>query len=232
MLPQINVAMHQGQLARAIELTGRAESESVAKTGLKGAGASAWSNAGVAAAQMGDAVAARAAVRRALALDRDVNTLINGAFALAIVGDAAESQKLADEARRLPLSAIEDAQIGFKFIEAFGNVRRADVGAGRVAAPRADDDVNAHFMIGFVNLQLGIADVAAQHFKTLVDRKAATLSSICAEAPLYYGRALGKLGKVEEGRKAYEQFFETWTHADANLPLLVAAKKEYAALAR
>jgi tetratricopeptide (TPR) repeat protein len=231
--PQISVAMYQGQLARAIELTGRAESESVAKTGLKGAGASLWSNAAVVAAQMGDAAAARTAVRRALALDRDFNTLLNGAFALAIVGDDAESQKLADEARRLPLSAIEDAQIAFKFIDAFGHVRRGHRSAlDELPAPRADDDINAHFMIGFVNLQLGSADVAAQEFKRLIDRKALTLSSICAEAPLYYGRALAKLGKLDESRKAYDQFLDTWQHADANLPLLVAAKKEYAALAR
>jgi len=52
------------------------------------------------------------------------------------------------------------------------------------------------------------------------------------EAPLYYGRALAKLGKIDESRKAYERFLESWKNADAGLPLLVAARKEYAALGR
>jgi hypothetical protein len=38
------------------------------------------------------------------------------------------------------------------------------------------------------------------------------------------------MGRVDEGRQAYEQFFENWKKADANLPLLVDAKTEYARL--
>jgi len=48
---------------------------------------------------------------------------------------------------------------------------------------------------------------------------------------LYYGRALARMGRNDEGRKAYGQFFDGWKKADADLPILVAAKKEYASLA-
>jgi hypothetical protein len=47
---------------------------------------------------------------------------------------------------------------------------------------------------------------------------------------LYYGRALAKLAKIDESRKAYDRFFELWTQADANLPVLLAARQEYARL--
>jgi eukaryotic-like serine/threonine-protein kinase len=37
-------------------------------------------------------------------------------------------------------------------------------------------------------------------------------------------------GDKAGAKKAYEAFFLTWKDADADLPMLVAAKKEYAAL--
>ena len=49
-------------------------------------------------------------------------------------------------------------------------------------------------------------------------------------APLFYGRALAKLGRQEEARKAYEQFFDKWKTADARLPIVVAAREEYGKL--
>ena len=63
-----------------------------------------------------------------------------------------------------------------------------------------------------------------------MDRRAPTTNSLNPLASLYYGRALAKLGKIDESRKAYEQFFEMWKNADANLPVLVDAKQEYARL--
>jgi hypothetical protein len=37
-------------------------------------------------------------------------------------------------------------------------------------------------------------------------------------------------GDKAEAKKAYEAFFATWKTADPDLPMLQAAKKEYAAL--
>jgi hypothetical protein len=44
---------------------------------------------------------------------------------------------------------------------------------------------------------------------------------------LYYGRALAKLGKTDESRKAYDDFFTTWKDADRNIPILLQAKAEF-----
>ena len=43
-------------------------------------------------------------------------------------------------------------------------------------------------------------------------------------------RAYSMGGDKADAKKAYEAFFLTWKDADADLPMLVAAKKEYAAL--
>jgi hypothetical protein len=63
-----------------------------------------------------------------------------------------------------------------------------------------------------------------------VDQNEVNFSPLKPIAALHYGRALVKMGKIDEGRKAYDQFFEGWKKADANLPLLVAARTEYARL--
>jgi eukaryotic-like serine/threonine-protein kinase len=37
-------------------------------------------------------------------------------------------------------------------------------------------------------------------------------------------------GDKQNAGKAYQDFFQTWKDADPDLPMLLAAKKEYAAL--
>jgi hypothetical protein len=63
-----------------------------------------------------------------------------------------------------------------------------------------------------------------------MDWKRSTTSPLYAVAPLYYGRALAKLGKIDDSRKAYGRFFEHFKNADGTLPVLAAAKKEFVRL--
>ena len=53
--------------------------------------------------------------------------------------------------------------------------------------------------------------------------------------PYYYhttisGGSAAPAGNAAASRKAYEEFFALWNDADPDVPILVAAKKEYAAL--
>ncbi len=228
---QIVVAGYRGQLASAQEMAGRFETESIEKTGLKASAANVWSNVAECAAALGDYPAARAAVRRTRDLEPGIGPLVNNAIALAFVGDAAEAQRTIDEAKRLPLAASEDIQAGFRLADAIMKWRRGDNGALQALPAKIDDsDTDARFVAGIVNLGAGHADVAADLFKQILDRKAPSLSMTRTLAPLAYGRALAKLGKVDESRKAYDDFFAIMKDADAGLPILAAAKKEYAAL--
>jgi cytochrome c-type biogenesis protein CcmH/NrfG len=49
-------------------------------------------------------------------------------------------------------------------------------------------------------------------------------------AQVYLARAYAAEGDTAKARTAYQDFFATWKDADAGLPLLTAAKAEYAKL--
>jgi hypothetical protein len=51
-----------------------------------------------------------------------------------------------------------------------------------------------------------------------------------AQAQLGLARAYALGGDKANAKRAYDAFFTTWKDADADLPMLVAAKKEYAKL--
>ena len=81
-----------------------------------------------------------------------------------------------------------------------------------------------------VNLDLGRPELAATHFKRIVDNRAQGLSTLKPIAQLFYARALAAQGKIDDSRKAYDQFFTLFASADDRPPILVAAKAEYARL--
>jgi hypothetical protein len=51
-----------------------------------------------------------------------------------------------------------------------------------------------------------------------------------AQAQLGLARSYAMGGDKVNAKKAYQDFLTTWKDADASLPMLMAAKKEYAAL--
>jgi tetratricopeptide (TPR) repeat protein len=222
------VALYEGRLGRANELCQQFTSEAAARTGLNGAAAQLLSNFAQTAATFGDASAARASVKRSLELNRNVGTLLNSAYALVVVRDVAEAQRLSAEAEKQPGADTEDAQTGFKQIGLLIRWRRGDRTVGEaLMPPKNNDDLSGLFINGVVNLDLGHPEVAATHFKRIIDNQTRALSTLKASAPLFYARALAAQGKLDDSRKAYDQFFALFTSADAGLPILVAAKAEY-----
>ena len=229
---QMAVAVYRGRLAQARELATQYESESIAKTGLRGSAANMLADLAQASAEVGDKAAARAEMQKSLGLDRSLNTLLTGAATLAIVGDAAGSRNLLDDARRsLPAAAGPEIERTFQMISATIRVGSGEKGAvDALPPPKSEDDMSSRFAIGRANLAEGSPEVAATRFKEIIDNQRPRLSTSSALAPLFYGRALVKLRRVDEARKAYEQFFDNWKSADANLPIVIAAKEEYGKL--
>jgi predicted Zn-dependent protease len=73
------------------------------------------------------------------------------------------------------------------------------------------------------------ADAAAE-FHKVVDVKSNLLTSGYNAAQVGLARALAASGDSAGAKKAYEAFFELWKSADPGIPLLLAARKESAAL--
>ena len=87
---------------------------------------------------------------------------------------------------------------------------------------------------GLAYLQMHDAGNAANAFKAAMQYRGAMLVAgigVCyPQAQLGLARAYVMAGDKADAKKAYEALFETWKDADNDLPMLVAAKKEYAAL--
>jgi tetratricopeptide (TPR) repeat protein len=227
---QISIALYEGRLAQAQDLAAQYATE-VSKLGLKGSAAGVWSNVAQSAAAFGDVAAARAGVRTSLELDRNVGTLLNGAIAIALGGDVPAARKLFADAEKMPGASTDDAQRGLKFADTLIRWRQGDkAAAASLTTPNDVNDTGATFTAGVVQLADGRPDDAAARFAQILNRKESSLNSLKPIAALYYGRALAKQGKVEDARRAYDRFLADWKKADAQLPVVVEAKKEYARL--
>src|SRR5262245_25603378 len=228
---QIGTALYAGHLARARDLARQYAEESISRTGLKGAASQIWTNVGQSAGAYGDGALARTAARTALDLERNLGTLLQSAFCFTFAGDLDEAQKLTAEASKLPGASNEDVQRGIAFVNAMARLKKGDLAAfGAMPVPKDDNDIGLIYMLGVAHFDQGHTEVAASEFKRLVDRRSQTINPLKPLAHLYYGRTLAKMGKAAESRKAYDEFFAAWKNGDANLPLLVDAKKEYARL--
>jgi tetratricopeptide (TPR) repeat protein len=137
-----------------------------------------------------------------------------------------------DEARRdVPPSTSPDVERSFATLEAVYRVRGGDKTAiASIPPPANGRDLSKRATLGIVNLDTGNAEAAARYFKEILDSTVPSRSTDAALAPMYYGRALTKLGRAGEARAAYERFFAIWKSADADIPLLVSAKQEYSRL--
>jgi serine/threonine protein kinase/tetratricopeptide (TPR) repeat protein len=100
------------------------------------------------------------------------------------------------------------------------------------AANRLDRDVS-RFVAGLAASRLRRWDDATMSFKTLLaNRGRIGLSPIVATSYVLLGRAHAEAGRAAEARQAYEEAFKIWKDADADLPLLVEARNEYAGLTK
>jgi eukaryotic-like serine/threonine-protein kinase len=87
------------------------------------------------------------------------------------------------------------------------------------------------YVRGLALLKARDAEGSRRAFQKLLDHRGVDAASIYL--PLSYlglGRSYKMMGKVEESRKFYDQFFALWKDADPDVPVLIAAKSEYAKL--
>jgi tetratricopeptide (TPR) repeat protein len=96
-------------------------------------------------------------------------------------------------------------------------------GSVPIAGPRA-------YVRGFALLAEGQGSEAASVFSLMVERKGSNWGPEYPAAQVGLARAAKMMGDTARAKKTYEQFFAFWKDADRDIPLLLEARKEYAAL--
>ncbi len=169
-----------------------------------------------------------------LGIARSSSSLRTVALSLALCGELGQAQSLADEyARLVPNDTLANA-IDLPVIRAAianhrGNYAQAvDLLQTARRYERADSTFFAHYVRGQAFLGQHSAAEAAAEFQYILDhRRIAPFSLLHPLAYLGVAQSAAMNGDAMKARKAYEDFFSLWKDADAELPVLIEAKKEY-----
>ncbi|HXP10008.1 MAG TPA: tetratricopeptide repeat protein, partial [Acidobacteriaceae bacterium] len=177
-----------------------------------------------------------AAVQKALGLDRSRQTESFAVLASGICGNGKLVQSLAEDlGKKYP----DDTLIQNVYVP----LGKAFVALGAGQPKEALEDAEparayyrifpAAYLQGLAYLQLHDAGRAVNAFQNATLSPGGNLQATTifyAQAQLGLARAYAMSGDKANAKKAYEAFFATWKTADADLLMLQAAKKEYAAL--
>jgi serine/threonine protein kinase/tetratricopeptide (TPR) repeat protein len=178
---------------------------------------------------------AKDSAKEALNLVRGQMNVANAALIYAACGDSSQAQSLLEEARaaypkNTVISAILTPIVGAGVEKAKGNIPQA---IQLLESVRSYDygvilGVATKYARGNLYLQQRRGKEAAAEFKEIVDHRGADLLSPANTlAQLGLARAAVINGDTAAARKSYQDFFALWKDADADLPALVEARKEY-----
>jgi tetratricopeptide (TPR) repeat protein len=170
---------------------------------------------------------------RALGIASRQTTIAAAASALATCGEFSEAQRIVDElTKRSPkdtvlnriLLPLAQARIRFQ--------QRDPAQALKLLETTSSYEGYALFQIAYLRGQAYLsqekAAEAAAEFQRIVDHRGSQPTSpIYQLARLGLARAAALSGDTLKARKAYEDFFGSWKDADAELPILQAARREY-----
>ena len=178
-----------------------------------------------------------AVVQQGLKLDKSKQTQELAVLAAAVCGSGKQALPMAQElSNKFPTDTlIQDVYVPLAkaFVALAAGRPQEAVDDARTAKPY-DAIYPGSYVQGLAYLRLHDATHALSAFRSALQPPGSTLTSgvapFYAQAQLGLARAYAMGGDKANAKKAYEAFFLTWKDADADLPMLVAAKKEYAAL--
>ena len=89
----------------------------------------------------------------------------------------------------------------------------------------------AVYIRGHANLAIPHVDAARADFQEILDHRGAVGNSLVgALAHVGLARPSGLQGDTTKAKAAYQDFLTLWKDADPDIPILIAAKGEYAKL--
>ncbi|HSF14451.1 MAG TPA: serine/threonine-protein kinase [Vicinamibacteria bacterium] len=188
-------------------------------------------------ALLGNAREAREQGRNALALARGRVTLPVVAVAYALAGDGGAAEQLAQElAKRFPEDTLV-RELWIPTVTAAIEVDRAPDRALEELRPTRSHTLAyaaAHlpaYIAARAHLTAGRGAEAAREYQSILDHRGVhSVSPIYGLARLGLARARALTGEMAESRRAYQDFLALWKDADEDVPVLRAARDEYARL--
>jgi tetratricopeptide (TPR) repeat protein len=192
-----------------------------------------WANAD---AQSGNCAQARQRLVSALSWLRDADGLISASFPLARCGETDRAEALAEEWGRANDPRAVEVKTGMTAAKAVVALfkGRPDVTV-ELLPPSIGSyglgDLRNWFVRGEAYLALREGGEAAREFQAVLDHRG--LGPFDYHWPLAHlglARAMALTGDTARSRQMYEAFFRLWKDADPGLPVLKAARAEYARL--
>jgi eukaryotic-like serine/threonine-protein kinase len=223
---QTSAAAFAGQWRQAQDFSRRAIELAVRGDNREVAARYATEQALRSSAVLGNCQTSKTLVANGLAFGRGRLPLARAALALALCGAVSQSQTLADElTKRFPEDTLSQ-EIWLPVIRAAlklqsGTAAQAIEQLRNTSRYEAAAEFWPQYLRGQAYSQLKQGPQAAAEFQKILDHRGyAPLS------PLYPLAQLG-LAHAMQNRKAYDDFLASWKEADVDLPVLLAAKKEY-----
>ena len=237
---QSDTEAYSGHLVKARELSSRAV-ESAQRAGEKETAAERRMNGALREMEFGNASRARAETDSALALASTRNVQVVAALVLASAGDIDRAQKMADKLQNQnPLNTRINGY-WLPTVRAAIEIRRQNptkaVEILRTAAPyelgnpEPGGPLYPTHLRGTAYLSLRKGYEAAAEFQKIIDHRGVVQNDpIGVLAHLGLARAYTIEGDSAKARAAYQDFLTLWKDADPDIPILIAAKSEYAQL--
>jgi len=92
-------------------------------------------------------------------------------------------------------------------------------------------DFNVPYLRAQAETEAGLLDAAAEDYRLILANQGVDpISPFYSLAHLRLARVLAQQKKTEQARQQYRAFFDAWKTADTDLPILQAARSEFARL--
>ncbi len=234
---EADTAAYSGRLKQARYLSRQAV-DSAKRAEEKEVAAGYEADAALQEALLGNRAEARERVAAALSLSNGGQVQYVAALTLALAGEATRSQTLADDlGDRFPEHTI----IQFNYLPSI----RAQIALSRDDSSKAIEVLQAAasyelsflgglypvYLRGHAYLAAHQGTEAAAEFQKILDHRGVVGNEpIGALAHLQIGRAYAMQGDTAKAKAAYQDFLTLWKDADLDVPILIAAKAEYAKL--
>jgi eukaryotic-like serine/threonine-protein kinase len=231
---QANSAAFYGQWRKFLDFTRRSSELLVSQDRKENAGQN-QTNVAFLEAAFGRCSQAKESAARGLSLSRGIIGLQVAALALALCNEQGQVQALIDESvKRFPKDSIGNNIVLPMIRAALETSRGNSAQAIQILQPAGRFELGAvagfwmTYIRGQAYLRLGSGKEAAAEFQKILDHRGIDpLSPLYPLAHVGLGRAAALSGETATSRKEYQDFFALWKDADADLPVLVQAKKEY-----